>query len=106
MDLLTDDFESVDINSSDNNKDNLTLLNEILNAPPDKDDFSQEWNAVFGTPVTPQKSSSSTFGGGGGTDSGLLMMSLSSSSLSAAGGGGGGGMSQFMPSCLLDLNTS
>ena len=39
----------------DSDKDDMTLLNEILNAPSTSgDDFSREWSAVFGdTPLNP-----------------------------------------------------
>ena len=48
-DLLMDEFEP-----DDGDKDDLELLNEILNAPPANDDFSKEWSAVFGdTPLNP-----------------------------------------------------
>ncbi len=67
-DLLTEDLQ-VD----DTEKDDLTLLNEILNAPPTtgEDDFSREWQAVFGgapvsvganyTPVEPEQPDTAEF---------------------------------------------
>ena len=50
-DLLSSEFEP-----DDTDIDDLTLLNEILNAPSagGEDEFSQEWQAVFGTTLTPQ----------------------------------------------------
>lgn len=46
-DLLTDNPEQVD---EDVDKDDMTLLNEILNAPSTgEDEFAQEWTAVFGS---------------------------------------------------------
>ena len=48
-DLLSDDIEA-----DDSEKDDMTILNEILNAPSTagEDDFSREWQAVFGhTPL-------------------------------------------------------
>ncbi|XP_059159770.1 islet cell autoantigen 1-like isoform X2 [Physella acuta] len=45
-DLLTDQLQQVD---DDADKDDMTLLNEILNAPSTgEDEFAQEWNSVFG----------------------------------------------------------
>ena len=36
----------------DADKDDLSLLNEILNAPSTgEDEFTQEWQAVFGAPM-------------------------------------------------------
>ncbi|KAL3854409.1 hypothetical protein ACJMK2_013679 [Sinanodonta woodiana] len=48
-DLLTEDLML-----DDSEKDDMTILNEILNAPSTgEDDFSREWQAVFGhTPLT------------------------------------------------------
>ncbi|XP_064647200.1 islet cell autoantigen 1-like isoform X8 [Lineus longissimus] len=48
-DLLSDDLEP-----DDADKDDMTLLNEILNAPSTGgDDFTKEWQAVFGdTPLS------------------------------------------------------
>ena len=37
-----------DLEVNDTDKDNLTLLNEILNAPASRDEFSREWTEVFG----------------------------------------------------------
>ena len=73
-DLLSGDFEP-----DDTETDDLALLNEILNAPSagGEDEFSQEWQAVFGTTLTPQ----------------------------AAPGGSGDqspGIAEFLPSNLLD----
>ena len=46
-DLLADDLP---LGQDDTDKDDLTILNEILNAPSTGgDDFSKEWQAVFGT---------------------------------------------------------
>lgn len=48
------DLLSEEIEVDDSEKDDMTILNEILNAPSatGEDDFSQEWQAVFGhTPV-------------------------------------------------------
>ena len=48
-DLLTDDLEQ-----DDADKDDMTLLNEILNAPSTgEDEFTQEWQAVFGLSQQP-----------------------------------------------------
>lgn len=66
QDLLSEDFEPDD--TAD--KDDLELLNEILNTPSGgDDDFSKEWQAVFGdsplnpvpmsTPAEPDKPGSS-----------------------------------------------
>ncbi|XP_052235659.1 islet cell autoantigen 1-like isoform X2 [Dreissena polymorpha] len=78
-DLLSDDLEQ-----DDSEKDDMTILNEILNAPSavGEDDFSHEWQAVFGhtqlgtgailTPGEPDKGNNSS--------------------------------ARFMPSDLLDLN--
>ncbi|XP_071101080.1 islet cell autoantigen 1-like isoform X2 [Haliotis cracherodii] len=45
QDLLSEDFEQSDVE-----KDDMTLLNEILNAPSTgEDEFAQEWQAVFGS---------------------------------------------------------
>ena len=65
-DLLTDNPEE-----DEPEKDDLTLLNEILNAPPTGDDFSREWQAVFGstplstntnlTPVEPDQNNTAEF---------------------------------------------
>ncbi|XP_067687855.1 islet cell autoantigen 1-like isoform X1 [Haliotis asinina] len=45
QDLLTEDLEQSDVE-----KDDMTLLNEILNAPSTgEDEFAQEWQAVFGS---------------------------------------------------------
>ena len=47
-DLLTGTQEQEDAD-----KDDLSLLNEILNAPSTgEDEFTQEWQAVFGAPMT------------------------------------------------------
>lgn len=66
-DLLTDEL------LVDENKDDIALLNEILNAPPatGEDDFSREWQAVFGatplstgqslTPVEPDQPDTADF---------------------------------------------
>ncbi|XP_070569616.1 islet cell autoantigen 1-like isoform X28 [Ptychodera flava] len=49
-----DDGEKTDLlteepSTGDENKDDMTILNEILNAPSTgEDDFSKEWQAVFG----------------------------------------------------------
>ena len=74
-DLLSSEFEP-----DDTDIDDLTLLNEILNAPSahGEDEFSQEWQAVFGTTLTPQN-----VGPG-------------------AGGDQSGGIADFLPSNLLD----
>jgi hypothetical protein len=72
-DLLVDDTE----------KDDMTILNEILNAPSaaGEDDFSREWQAVFGhTPL--------------GTGASLTPGETDQSQ----------NPSGFMPSDLLDLN--
>lgn len=73
-DLLSDDFEP-----DDTETDDLALLNEILNAPSagGEDEFSQEWQAVFGSTLTPQ-----TAGAGAGGDQ--------------------SGIAEFLPSNLLD----
>ena len=43
-----------ELERDDSDKDDMTLLNEILNAPSTSDDFSKEWSAVFGdTPLNP-----------------------------------------------------
>ena len=43
-DLLSDDLEHEDLD------EDMTLLNEILNAPSSgEDEFTREWQAVFGT---------------------------------------------------------
>lgn len=43
--MLSEDFEQSDVE-----KDDMTLLNEILNAPSTgEDEFAQEWQAVFGS---------------------------------------------------------
>lgn len=77
VDLLTDDFE-VD----DTEKDDLKLLNEILNAPTSGgDDFSREWQAVFGS--TPLSASTN-------------LTPVESDNARAA---------EFMPSCLLDMTS-
>lgn len=77
VDLLTDDFE-VD----DSEKDDLKILNEILNAPTSGgDDFSREWQAVFGsTPLSPSTN----------------LTPVESDNARAA---------EFMPSCLLDMTS-
>ena len=77
-DLLSDDLEPDDIE-----KDDLTLLNEILNAPTTgEDDFTREWQAVFGnTPL----SSNTTY-------------TPVETDQSQAG-------KEFMPSNLLDMNS-
>lgn len=77
-DLLSDDL-LVD----DSEKDDMTILNEILNAPSKagEDDFSREWQAVFGHTAL----------GSGAT----LTPSEPDQSNSPSG---------FMPSDLLDLN--
>ena len=73
-DLLSGDFEP-----DDTDTDDLALLNEILNAPSagGEDEFSQEWQAVFGSTLTPQ----TTGAGAGGDQSGIA---------------------EFLPSNLLD----
>ena len=45
---------SEDLEVDDSEKDDITLLNEILNAPTGGgDDFTKEWQAVFGaTPLS------------------------------------------------------
>lgn len=74
-DLLADDLP---LGQDDTDKDDLTILNEILNAPSTGgDDFSKEWQAVFGT----MPLSGSTTYTPGETD-----------------------QAEFMPSNLLDLN--
>ncbi|XP_052721630.1 islet cell autoantigen 1-like isoform X3 [Crassostrea angulata] len=74
-DLLADDLP---LGQDDTDKDDLTILNEILNAPSTGgDDFSKEWQAVFGT----MPLSSGTTYTPGETD-----------------------QAEFMPSNLLDLN--
>jgi hypothetical protein len=48
------DLLSEELLIDDSEKDDMTLLNEILNAPSKagEDDFSREWQAVFGqTPL-------------------------------------------------------
>ena len=48
------DLLSEEIEADDSEKDDMTILNEILNAPSasGEDDFSREWQAVFGhTPL-------------------------------------------------------
>ncbi|ELU17970.1 hypothetical protein CAPTEDRAFT_220865 [Capitella teleta] len=83
-DLLNDDLLAADAE-----KDDMALLNEILNAPTTGgDDFTQEWQAVFGAGAP----------------------SLSSASSSMAPGGASVGpppndSSQFLPSNLLDINS-
>ncbi|XP_022322458.2 islet cell autoantigen 1-like isoform X1 [Crassostrea virginica] len=74
-DLLADDLP---LGQDDTDKDDLTILNEILNAPSTGgDDFSKEWQAVFGT------------------------MPLSTSATYTQGETD---QAEFMPSNLLDLN--
>lgn len=74
-DLLADDLP---LGQDDTDKDDLTILNEILNAPSTGgDDFSKEWQAVFGT----MPLSAGTTYTPGETD-----------------------QAEFMPSNLLDLN--
>lgn len=74
-DLLADDLP---LGQDDTDKDDLTILNEILNAPSTGgDDFSKEWQAVFGT----MPLSTGTTYTPGETD-----------------------QAEFMPSNLLDLN--
>ncbi|XP_062608751.1 islet cell autoantigen 1-like isoform X1 [Saccostrea cucullata] len=74
-DLLADDLP---LGQDDTDKDDLTILNEILNAPSTGgDDFSKEWQAVFGT----MPLSTGTTYTQGETD-----------------------QAEFMPSNLLDLN--
>lgn len=77
-DLLSDDLLA-----DDSEKDDMTLLNEILNAPSKagEDDFSREWQAVFGHTAL-----------GTGT---TLTPGEPDQSKSPSG---------FMPSDLLDLN--
>ena len=76
MDLLSEDF---DVDETE--KDDLTLLNEILNAPATGgDDFSREWHAVFGS--TPLSASTN-------------LTPVESDNTS----------SEFMPSCLLDMTS-
>ncbi|KAK3082865.1 hypothetical protein FSP39_007472, partial [Pinctada imbricata] len=50
-DLLSDELN---LEAEDSDKDDMTILNEILNAPSTgEDDFSKEWQAVFGhTPLS------------------------------------------------------
>ncbi|KAK2189405.1 hypothetical protein NP493_107g03030 [Ridgeia piscesae] len=73
-DLLSGDFEP-----DDSETDDLALLNEILNAPSagGEDEFSQEWQAVFGSTLTPQTTGVSA-------------------------GGDQSGIAEFLPSNLLD----
>lgn len=74
-DLLADDLP---LGQDDTDKDDLTILNEILNAPSTGgDDFSKEWQAVFGT----MPLSAGTTYTSGETD-----------------------QEEFMPSNMLDLN--
>lgn len=78
-DLLSEDLN---LEPDDTEKDDMTILNEILNAPSTgEDDFSKEWQAVFGnTPLT------------AGTKYTPVESDQSSQS------------AEFMPSNLLDLN--
>ncbi|KAL4216898.1 Islet cell autoantigen 1 [Mactra antiquata] len=48
--LVPKDLLSDDLLADDTDKDDMTILNEILNAPSKagEDDFSREWQAVFG----------------------------------------------------------
>ena len=50
-DLLSDELS---LEQDDSEKDDMTILNEILNAPSTgENDFSMEWQAVFGnTPLS------------------------------------------------------
>ncbi|XP_041374497.1 islet cell autoantigen 1-like [Gigantopelta aegis] len=77
-DLLTDDLEQ-----DDADKDDMTLLNEILNAPSTgEDEFTQEWQAVFGLNQPP-------------TSPTLLLAETDQPKTTA----------EFMPSSLLDLSS-
>ena len=74
------DLLSEDLIPDDTDKDDMTLLNEILNAPTSGgDDFSREWQAVFG--ATPM-SSGANFTPGEADQT-----------------------SEFMPSSLLDIDS-
>lgn len=77
------DLLSEDLVVDETDKDDMTILNEILNAPSaaGEDDFSREWQAVFGhTPL--------------GTGTTLTPGEPDQSKTSSG----------FMPSDLLDLN--
>lgn len=91
-DLLSDDLEP-----DDTDKDDMTILNEILNAPSTEDDeFSAEWHAVFG-----DGRMSAPTGTNQGSEpdqhsefmpSNLLDLNKQMSGISLTQGGGGGGM--------------
>ena len=75
------DLLAEDLIPDDTDKDDMTLLNEILNAPTSSggDDFSREWQAVFG--ATPMSS-------------GANFTPVEADQTS-----------EFMPSSLLDINS-
>ncbi|GFO12836.1 islet cell autoantigen 1 [Plakobranchus ocellatus] len=120
-DLLTDDMltspgDGLGVND-DAGKDDMELLNEILNASSSSvgggdDEFAQEWDSVFGTGSAagsgpgvaggPLVSDLTLGNNTGSADAGLSgsMSSLSSSSL--ASGGVPKKAPDFLPSSLLD----
>lgn len=61
MDLLSGDLDLED------EKDDMELLNEILNAPSGEDEFTQEWQNVFGNGA-PSTASAALVEGEGGFD--------------------------------------
>ena len=70
----------------------MALLNEILNTPSagGDDDFSMQWQSVFGAPGGAAAAGAPT-GGMGGPAGGQVS------------GGDDGGLGSFMPSSLLDM---
>ncbi|XP_078620401.1 islet cell autoantigen 1-like isoform X6 [Branchiostoma floridae x Branchiostoma japonicum] len=78
-DLLSDEPANNDL---DLDKDDMTLLNEILNAPSTgEDEFAQSWQAVYGNQPPPMQ-------------------------IPAVTGEGEGSMRQFLPSQLLEMQAA
>ncbi|GFR82842.1 islet cell autoantigen 1 [Elysia marginata] len=127
--MLATPGDGIGVND-DAGKDDMELLNEILNATSSggagaDDEFAKEWDSVFGTGSTPRAGGASSGGaslatggdllgdvsGGGsgssgvaGSDGGGLsgsMSSLSSSSLTSSGTQKKA--PEFLPSSLLDI---
>jgi hypothetical protein len=85
VDLLSGDLSICD---ADVDKDDMTLLNEILNTPAATpgSEFSMEWQAAFGS-LTPSSAASQP------APVGAQMLAES----------GSGVADFFLPSCLLDM---
>ena len=87
---MSDDLEE----DEELDKDDMALLNEILNTPSagGEDDFSNEWQSVFGASTAPLSGPAGAAGAAG-----------NAAAVGGAAGGGDDSMGSFMPSNLLDM---